>query len=247
MSRLCRIAAFLAICSAVSSAAEQRLRYEGVEQIYEIAFNDNRLSVAAMRRIATLSPWVEDSPDFSIGIDSTKVNGREVIDKVFLAPALELCDNEGRSPCTQNPEIADEAFLKNAARNLQQGAEQVRLLRKEKLPAGLAPVRKYLLESLEHSLALQKARYEYLRSGNPAPLRRLLCQACACASEKELLALLATTRDPRKRFEMATFRWQNEVVQCRRKRHPTAYPVDAWRRFVNEYQITERLQGVPVD
>ncbi len=64
--------------------------------------------------------------------------------------------------CTRNEDVPDEAFLQNAARNLQKGAEQLEELRKERVPSELEPVRAYLAESLRRSLGMQSG-YEYLK------------------------------------------------------------------------------------
>jgi len=84
---------------------------------------------------------VEYSPRFQIGFELSKVNGKEVVDKTFMAPGIELCLEVPAMHCTRDEDVPDEAFLKNAARNLQNGAEKLGELSKEHLPSELERVR----------------------------------------------------------------------------------------------------------
>ena len=171
------------------------------------------------------------------------MNGKEIVDKVFMAPGLELCLEEPAMHCSRDEDVPDAAFLQNAARNLQKGADQIEELRKERLPSELEPVRAYLAESLRRSLRMESARYEYLKSGNLEPMRQLLCTVCTCANETNLLQLLGTATDPRQKLAIARFKWHNEVLRCEREGHDpaysTRYPVPAWERFIVDYGITE--------
>jgi hypothetical protein len=224
-------------------AAEQHFRFESDTYTYEITFDDSRISLAETRRLAILSPWVDFSPRLWIGFESSRVNGKDVVDKTFMAPELELCVEEPAMHCTRNEDVPDEAFLQNAARNLQKGAEELEELRKEPVPSELEPVRAYLAESLRRSLGMESARYEYLKSGNLEPMRHLLCDVCSCANETSLLQLLSTATDPRQKLAIARFQWHNEVLKCEREGHDpaytTRYPVQAWERFIVDYRITE--------
>jgi hypothetical protein len=158
-----RAAACLVCCSATAYPAEQPLRYDGDAYRYEIAFDDSRISAAEMRQTAWLSHWVDYSPRFLVGFELSKVNGKEIVDKVFMAPGFELCLEKPAMHCSRGEDIPDAAFLQNAARNLQKGADQIEELRKKRLPSELEPVRAYLAESLRRSLRMESARYEYLK------------------------------------------------------------------------------------
>jgi hypothetical protein len=85
MHSIYRTIVFLAYSAAVYGG-QQHLRFDGEARTYEITFDDSRISVNQMKRIAPLSPFVEFSPEFIIGIEATKRGGKEVQDKVFMAP-----------------------------------------------------------------------------------------------------------------------------------------------------------------
>jgi hypothetical protein len=226
---------------ATTSGAQQHLRFDGDAETYEMTFDDSRISVSRMRQIAPLSPFVENSHEFQIGMGSVKMGGKDVRDKVFMAPELDLCIDEPGKPCPLN-----DAYFAHADRALKQGSDQLAKLRKEELPAQLEPVRTYLAHGLEHSLQMNRARYEYLKSGNMAPMRQLLCDACPCANETELLKLLDTARnDPATKLKLSWLNWQNEIVQCQRNHSP--YPMEAWKNFVAKFGITEQRKSKHID
>ena len=164
-----RVAVFF-VLSSITLAKEQRFIYDGDVDVYELTFDDNRISAVVMRQTAWLSPWITDpKAPFQIGFSEwTSPSGENMVDKVFMALPLELCTKKPGMDCdTVNPEIPDSAFLRNAARNLKTGDEQVEKLRKLKLPPVLEPVRAYLLLHLNLSLEREKSRYDYLKIGNP--------------------------------------------------------------------------------
>ncbi len=131
---------------------------------------------------------------------------------------------------------------------LRHGADDVQLLRKERVPAALEPAKAYLLASLERSLEKERAQYEYYKSGNLAPMERILCQACQCgAAEQELLLQLKTETDPGKLHLLSWHDWSSQVLGCENSRKPPIYPIEAWRRFLGEYGITEQRIDQPVD
>ena len=234
-----------------SLAKEQRLTYDQDASVYELVFDDGRISVAQLREAAWLSPYVTAPPaPFELAGSETKSPGDKtpIIDKSFLAPWLELCTEIPPSKCeAYDPGIPNAAFMANAAKNLKRGDEQAERLRRESLPAALEPVRAYLLESLKRSIEKQRKRYEYLKSGDPAPMRQLLCRECACgASEESLLTQLKTVSDLKSKLELST-KWDQRVFECDRKRHPPAYPLFAWERFLEDFGITEQRRFKHVD
>jgi hypothetical protein len=236
-------AVFLILSSSLASfAKEQRLTYDEDASVYALVFDDGRISVAQMREVAWLSPYVTAPPaPFELARSETKrPDGTLDLDKVFLAPWLELCAAVPPAGCEPyNPLVPNTAFLRNAAKNLKRGTDQVERLRKENLPAVLEPVRAYLLQYLKRSIEKQRYRYDYLNSGDAAPMRQLLCRQCACgASEESLLAQLKTVSDPKAKLELSK-KWDQRVFECERKGHPPAYPLAAWERFLKDFGITE--------
>lgn len=139
-------------CCIAAYPKQQHLSYEGIDNRYELTFDDSRISSEEMRQIACLSPYIEVyCAPFYIGSDSERRAGKVVVDKVFFAPPLDLCIDQ---PCKHDPEVADGAFLKYAA---------------------------------VHNL------------------------------------------------------------RCGRERRPQRYPMDAWKRFIKEYGITERRRFEDID
>ncbi len=236
------------ICSSVLLVAkEQHLVYDGDADIYELIYDDNRISVADMQEIWWLSPWVGEPPvgPFNIGISERRSpSGDDMVDKVFMAPGLESC--EPGLNCGRDSRKADAAFLENAARNLRAGDKQVKRLRSEKLPPVLEPVRSYLLLHLQLSLEREKARYQYLKSGDFGPMRNLLC-ACSCGQPEEaFFQQLITTSEFSTRLEL-TSRWRNQALECEWKLHPPEYPLDSWKRFLNDFGIIETRRFKRID
>jgi hypothetical protein len=223
-------------------AKEQRLQYDEDVFVYEVIFDDSRISVAQMREAAWLSPYVTAPPaPFELAGSGTKrPDGTVDLDKVFLAPWLELCTAVPPATCEPyDPLVPSAAFLRNAAKSLKRGSGQVERLRQERLPAVLEPVRVYLLQYLGRSVERQRYRYDYLNSGDVVPMRKLLCRECACgASEESLLAQLKSVSGLKAKLELST-KWDQRMFECERKRHPPAYPVAAWERFLKDFGITE--------
>ena len=65
-----RAAALLIGCCVAAYPKQQHLRYEGVDDRYELTFDDSRISSQQMRQIACLSPYVGIyCAPFSMGSD----------------------------------------------------------------------------------------------------------------------------------------------------------------------------------
>ena len=234
----------LLVCCGGLYSKEHRLSYDEDQEVYSLIFDDTRISVADLQKIACLSPYVSYCGPIQSGGSSMMVNGKRIIDKLFMAPMLEGCAGQ---TCARDLNLPDDAFFKDAASNLDRGDRQVEILRGEQVPPVLQPIKTYLLNSLEDSLEREKAKYQYLKSGNLEPMRQLLCGVCDCASEEDLFKLLGATRDPRRKLEIARYQWQNEVVRCERCRQLTTYPMDTWARFLKEYCIVERHRFKHID
>jgi len=242
-------------CSFASFAKEQRLTYDQDVSVYELIFDDSRISVAQLREAAWLSPYISaaygtafPAPFELAGSETKRPDGTLDLDKVFLAPWLELCTAVPPAKCAPYDSlIPNTAFLRNAAKNLKRGDNQIERLRRESLPAALEPVRAYLLQDLKRSIERQRYRYGYLKSGDPTPMGQLLCRECTCgAPEESMLAHLKTVSDPRAKLELST-KWDQRLLECERKGHPPAYPLAAWERFLKDFGITERRRFKRID
>jgi hypothetical protein len=237
----------IAVCCAPLFAKEHLLRYDEDVFTYELTFDDTRISLAQMREIACLSPWVSYCAPFVIGIDSKRSGKTETVYKSLLAPGLEDCVAGRNTGCVTNAKIPDAAFLRNALVNLREGARQIGILRDKKVPPVLAPIQAALLASLQRSLEKQQARYAWLKSGDLAPMRAILCSVCNCgARENALLEQLRTATDPDMRLNLSWYDWQNQLVACENAHEPR-YPLDRWQQFLKEYGIVEKRRTVHID
>ena len=109
---------FLMCCSLNLVAKDQHLVYDGESYIYELTFDDGRISDDTMRDIWWLSPWVGEPPQGPFGIAGSvwiSPQGETLVDKVFYAPWLELCFEKPGVNCDRNPEVLDKAFLERVA------------------------------------------------------------------------------------------------------------------------------------
>lgn len=235
--------AILACLSLVLCAKEQHLKYENDMQVYELEFNDQKISAAEMRQIVQFSPylWVDIPSPFT----AIKSWNNNQIDRQFIVPWLEL-ENPAYSESGTSSTIRP-AFLKHAALNLKRGREEVALLRSLKVPEVLAPVRSYLLQNLEFSLAIEEARYAYFKTGDIGPLRRILCEECPCDEGQErILGKLKDAPNGAARLRISRYKWQNQVLDCRRP-HAGTYPIEAWKQFVKQFGIQESYHFKHVD
>lgn len=241
---------FLLCCSLNLVAKDQHLVYDGESYIYELTFDDGRISDDTMRDIWWLSPWVGEPPQGPFGIAGSvwiSPQGETLVDKVFYAPWLELCFEKPGVNCDRNPEVLDKAFLENASRNLRIGDEQVERLRKEELPSILEPVRVYLLLHLNSSLEREKARYAYLKSGDLKPMQHVLCSERACSdTENKLLKQLEREIDGTHKIKLSRT-WINQALEGERKIHPPAYPIEVWKHFLKEFGVNENRQLKQID
>lgn len=235
----------LLLCAATVFAKQKHLVYESDPESYDIWFDDQRISPAIMREIAWLSPHMPSptsvpSPFIQASSSRQTATGKK-IDKIILVPALEDCNPVG-SHC-EDRSVPDEAFLQNAMVNLQRGERQLRMLRTETLPAPLKPVQEYLVGYMQFFLDLQKARYEYLKTGSPLRLQEMLGKECSSPKDSKVNQSLsrALTRSWTGQQQLRlTLEWSTAVLRCHRDHSPT-YPMEAWRHFLSEYGITERV------
>lgn len=249
MTRLHCVILILAICPALS-AEERRLHFEIFDQTYDLIFDDTRIPDTEMRQIAWLSPYLTSFYKSNAGSSPFQEMYRSIdykpdltyeVEKVIMAPPLESCSSPESALCkAYDPTVPDAAFLRNAAENLDRADEQVGLLLHMSLPPQLQPVRAYLLEHLLLSVDEERARYDYLKSGDVTPLRTLLCRECECgANEEALLGKLATEPDPKLRRQLSWYDWCNRLLACERQTHPPTYPLGAWERFLQDFGIAE--------
>src|SRR3954464_2626641 len=101
-------------------AKEQRLTFDQDADVYELVFDDGRISASQMREAAWLSPYVSAPPaPFELASSQTRrPDGTVALDKVFVAPWLELCTAVAPARCqAYDPLVPNADFMRNAAKN----------------------------------------------------------------------------------------------------------------------------------
>lgn len=235
-----KLALFMSCCCLALPAKQQHLKYEdsGGMQIYELTFDDQKISVAIIEEIVWFSPYLIFEPKgaapFQMGHSWM---GKDVIEKTVMIPWLEVC-NPGYDAC-DHP-VLNAAFLRNAELNLQRGKQQLQKLKQMDIPKELWPIRDHFLVGMEFSLKQHGVRYHYLKSGDVEPLRKLLCEQCPCGkAEEELIRKLQNTKGTA-RLELSNRTWFNEIINCRDGK--LRYPLAAWQQFLKAYGIEEKYR-----
>jgi hypothetical protein len=217
--------------------AEKKIVINEGDEVYKATFDGTKAPEARMREWFLLSPYVGTPPNpdenFYMAIGVSRENGVEKIDKIFLAPWLELCRKPG---CESRP--VDSAWLANAEKNLDLGQKQVQRLDAMTLPAVLEPVRSYLLASLRFSLDVQQARFRYIKDGDVQPLRTLFAATCRSSEpgDASMFANLAAA-PPTARPTASRYGWENRMIHCRVGEG--SYPIASWQAFVRNYGLKE--------
>ena len=101
------------------AGAEKKIVINEGDEVYTATFDDTKAPEARMREWVLLSPYVgtlNSGENFYMALGVRRENGVEKIDKVFLAPWLDLCRKPG---CENRP--VDSAWLANAEKNLDLG------------------------------------------------------------------------------------------------------------------------------
>ena len=222
--------------SALLAGAEKKIVINEGDEVYKATFDGTKAPEARMREWVFLSPYVGSAPypdeNFYMATESRRENGVEKIDKIFLAPWLDLC----RKPdCESRP--VDSAWLANAEKNLDLGQKQVQRLDAMTLPAVLEPVRSYLLAYLRFSLEIQRARFRYIKDGDVQPLRTLFAATCRSSEpgDGSMFANLAAA--PQTARPAATTMLESRLIHCRASEG--RYPIASWQAFVRNYGLRE--------
>jgi hypothetical protein len=197
--------------------------------VYTATVDDSLSRKMNLQLLPVFSPII----DTSLHLNRYFTTGDKKEDKSMLSPVLEDCQH-GEPNCP--PTMVNEAFLSNAEANLGKGREQVQDLKRERLPESLEPVRHFLLDDLTTALHMEEARYEYIRTGEVAPLKAMLDQYCT-TSQQGLIQRLEHAADMETRRELSVYEWHNAAWKCyvpSRK-----YPAEAWKQFVRQYHVRE--------
>ncbi len=148
--------AFLIVsCSLALRAREQYLKYDDGMEVYELRFDDQKISVSQMQNLVWLSPYL---PSITMGapfMQTFSWVGSRPVEVDAVVPWLEVC-NTGYTECS-HPTL-NASFLRNAKVNLWKGKEEIEALRHMSVPPALAPVKEHFLQSLEFSSLLQQLR-----------------------------------------------------------------------------------------
>ncbi len=234
----------LLIPHASSLAAAQRiLTYETDTDRYRLTFDDRRIPMDEMKRIAWLSPYMPPDVPSPFEMASSYDGATDHWEKTIGVRPLERC-MPGYAEC-HHP-VLNAAFFENASRNLEIGRKQEEALRDEALPRVLEPVRAYLLGTLRFFLGIEQARYEFLKTNNADALRSFLCKYCPCGeAEGDLIARASRLEGTRKR-EFTGHTLYNHVLDCQRA-HDPGYPLASWKAFIAQFGIKEEHKFLRVD
>jgi hypothetical protein len=165
------------------------------------------------------------------------------LDKIFTAPELEMCAECG-DPNRRRVERGP--WLRQAARNLDRGEQQIVRLQKMALPPVLEPVREYLLGWLRVTLGIQQARYRYVADGDVQPLREYVQAHCGPLWPDDRSTLIVLESTPFEERPEASWTWpHNRVLACYMDRG--SYPTAAWNAFLSEYGLREWTVSTIVD
>ena len=90
--------------SGLLAGAEKKIVINEGDDVYKATFDDTKAPEARMREWVLLSPHVGNAPhsdeNFYMATEFRRENGVEKIDKVFIAPWLDLCREPG---CVSRP------------------------------------------------------------------------------------------------------------------------------------------------
>jgi hypothetical protein len=215
-------------CSALLS--EQHITIQVPFAVYTATVDDSLRQMMKLQLLPVFSPLTNTSVPLNRYLTAVG-NSSE---KVMLSPMLEDCQH-GKPNCP--PTTVNDAFLRNAAVNIEKGHRQVRDLKIERLPDSLEPIRRFLLDNLTTALRMEEARYDYIETGAVAPLRAMLDQYCTIGQQQSVRKL-EEPPDSETRRELSLYGWHNALWQCYGSRIGK-YPTDAWKRFVRQYHVRE--------
>lgn len=201
----------------------------GTGDVYKLTFDTESISQDQLRALVAVSPHFAAYS--------------------AIAPSLEDCaEEDGRyyHPCGPG-DLSDPNFFRNAQVNLNVSSERLASLDTLYHPEELEPVVDYEKKMLSFSVWLQQTRYEFYLSWNTDVLKtkyQALDSSRACAPA---ITQIEQAKSEAEKYKLARFNWHNCVLDAFRKQGGK-YPLDAWRRFLNDYGIREKyIEATPPD
>jgi hypothetical protein len=234
-----RALALLMLLCVYAMAGERRIHFEDDHTWYDLTFDPARIPPQQMRQMVVLSPFLRVAVARPFSFVETWRRDAPADRQLEIRP-LEAC-NPGYAGCEKN--LLDAAFLANAAKNLERDKEEIRQLRRLRLPKELKQVRSYLLDQAEFLLSLEQARYKYFARHDLTPLRKVMCEICPCTGAAGDILENLRTAPPQLGYRV-TDDWFNHTLGCH-EAITLKYPVEAWRGFTLRYGITEKYGAKP--
>jgi hypothetical protein len=227
-----------ALAPPLLSAAWQTLTFTTETEIYELKYDDQRVRPEEMKQYVLLSLYYfpDTAIPYFMASEIKFEKGQANFKKWFLSIPIENC-NPGYDEC-KNQRLDDKFFV-NAQKNLETSNRQLRELRSMKIPAILEPVRAYLAWTLETTTEMEKARFVYLKTGDPNGLAQVECNICRCQNQEALRQELSQPIEDKAEWARQT--WRNRVITCLHA-HDPGYPKEAWQSFLKEFGIQETFR-----
>jgi hypothetical protein len=241
------LAALVIAFSIPCSSSIKTLTFCADEGQYTVTFDSDVISEAEVKKAIVLSPYTQELAVPFMAAHSI-ING--VPDKLFYSPPLELCIAgdpvyEKCGGCGSR-DLLDPNFFCCAEINLHIGRSQMALLKGNRYPQELQPVVQYLESSLSFSLWMNKTMLAFYKSWNPEVLGSSYAgidpHVCSQA-----ISHIEEAVPPDQKYRSTRFEWSNCMLHAFKHKFG-AYPLDAWRKFLARYRITEHyVQQPPVD
>lgn len=232
-----------AIQNATAVSNRKTLVFDGAWEEYKVTFDPLKISENKIRQLIAFSPYTgQDIAGFETGRSDTG----GILDKDFLAPELERCiDNDPKYSKCGTGDLRDPNFYKNAGVNLQLGQQQLSSLDNMDYPLELTPVVEHLKKPLAFFLWLQKTRYEFYQSWNVEVLKRNYDDdSNPTASCPEVLQQIANDSSRWDKYTLVRFKWFSCMLDSH---HTEPYPIGAWKKFLQDYDIREEYIDKGVD
>jgi hypothetical protein len=215
------VAAYLVACPTATGAAT--VVVPTIEGEVRLHHHPKRISEERLRELILLAPYEPST---------------------FIPPSLEQCvetDPAYHMCGTRTP--TDPSFLYNAEINLRRGRDMLDAIDRLAPPLALMAAVDYIRDEIEFYVCLHEAELAYYRGDNAA--LHVRCGGVeALAACPDLVAQSMTTRALVDRHGVAGYAWHNCINDEFREMRD-AYPLDAWRDFLELFGIDEEIVETP--
>jgi hypothetical protein len=212
-----------------SSAPTKTLRFNGYSGVYTVTFDEGTYTDKQIKDLFQISPYEY----FSVFVD---------------IPNLEDCvPKEFRDYPCEAGNLNDTHFFATALVNLRLGGQRFGLLdsvmQSLGSPEELEPVISYVKKQLAFSLWLQQTRYDFYLSWDPDVLKRPYEGFNAMPFCGTVVSQVEKADSQEQEHKLTKHQWDSCWLHAYQVfKRPSAYPMDAWRRFLKAREIKEELE-----